>query len=87
MEETLTTLPFRRLRCDMYLIIEVLINVKYSHAFKFMFNLNKESRSFLQDNYIAFENGFVNDGYIKDAIFYNEITSFDYYVSLEKLYF
>ena len=62
MEESLISFPFHMLRNDKYLTLEIMMYVKFSHACKFMFALSKGSRSFLKDNYVAINNGFINDG-------------------------
>ena len=53
-----------------------------------MFNLNKASRDFIQQNFIAVRNGFINEGLIDclfDDVFAPE--KFNNYEKLEKLYF
>jgi len=64
MAESLSDFPFRKLRSDPYLTLEVMMYVEHLEAHEFMFTLNKESRQFLQDNIITFQNGFVNEGLI-----------------------
>ena len=64
MVESLSEFPLRKLRHDPYLIIDVIMNVDYEEAQKFMFALNKETRCFLEDNFIIIRNGFVNEGLI-----------------------
>jgi len=64
MVESLSEFPLRKLRHDAYLIIDVMMNVDYEEVQKFMFALNKETRSFLEDNFIIIRNGFVNEGLI-----------------------
>jgi hypothetical protein len=68
MEESLITVPFSRLSKDKYLMLEVLLYVKYHNACRLMFILSKGSRWFLKDNFINIRNGFINDGYIEDII-------------------
>ena len=36
--------------------------VEYQDAYKFMFNINKEAREFLINNFATVRNGFMNDG-------------------------
>jgi len=64
MAESLSDFPFRKLRSDPYLTLEVMMYVEHLEAHEFMFTLNKESRQFLQDNIITIQNGFVNEGLI-----------------------
>ena len=54
--------PFHKLKQEKYLIIEVIMYLKHGEASKFMFSLNKESRKFLEDNFITIHNGFENEG-------------------------
>ena len=56
--------PFRKLKHDIYLILDVMIFVDYKDALKFMFSLNKEARHYIQHNFITVRNGFTNDGLI-----------------------
>jgi hypothetical protein len=62
--ESLSEFPFRKLRCEKYLTLEVMMYVDQSEVYKTMFTLNKETRKFLQDNFITVRNGFVNEGLI-----------------------
>jgi len=64
MVESLSDFPLRKLRLDPYLIIDVMLHVDYDEVLKFMFTLNKETRSFLLDNFIIIRNGFANEGLI-----------------------
>jgi hypothetical protein len=56
--------PFRKLRLDIYIIIDVMMYVKYKSACLAMFSANKETRAFLNNNATAIINGFTNDGLI-----------------------
>jgi len=63
MEASLSTLPFQKLRYDKYLILEIMMYVDdYKEAWKFMFILNKASRTFLETNASTIYNGFNNEG-------------------------
>ncbi len=63
MEASSSTLPFKKLRYDKYLILEIMIFVDdYREAWKFMFILNKASRTFLETNASTIYNGFINEG-------------------------
>ena len=64
MAESLSDFPFRKLRPDPYLTLEVMMYVDHLEAHEFMFTLNKESRQFLQQNIITIQNGFNNEGLI-----------------------
>ena len=64
MVESLSEFPFRKLRYDTLLTLDVMMYVDRADVYKFMFTLNKEARKFLQDNFITVRNGFVNDGLI-----------------------
>lgn len=52
-----------------------------------MFTLNKKTRNFLQNNFITFRNGFVNEGLIEHEFDDYESFLFNSCVQLEKLYF
>ena len=60
-----------------------MMHVDYLEAYNFMFAVNKEGRSFLQNKFITIRNGFINEGLIT----YSWNTSFDGFLQLEKLYF
>jgi hypothetical protein len=51
-------------------------------VYKFLFGLNKDSRTFIQHNFIAVRNGYVNEGLIE----YQFDFKYNNYVELEKLY-
>ena len=53
MEKAANVFPFRQLRHDIYLTLEVMMYVERSQALEFMFGVNKETRTFLQKNYIS----------------------------------
>ena len=75
MVESHSEFPFWKLRYDKYLTLDVMMYVDHPDVYKFMFTLNKEARKFLQDNFIAVRNGFVNDGLITYQI-NNEFDAF-----------
>ena len=83
MVESLSEFPFRKLRYEKYLTLDVMMYVDCADVYKFMFTLNKEARKFLQDNFITVRNGFVNDGLIT----YQIDNGFNGYQKLENLYF
>ena len=64
MVESLSEFPLRKLRHDPFLTIDVMMYIDYLLVQKFMFSLNKETRSFLKDNFMIFRNAFVNEGLI-----------------------
>lgn len=64
MEETVSVFPLSKLRYDTYLVLDVMMHVEYHEAYKFMFAVSKQARSFLLKNFIAIRNGFINDGLI-----------------------
>ena len=62
--ESKSAFPFRKLRYNTYLTLDVMIHVEKEDAYKFMFALNKTARKFILDKFITVRNGFVNDGLI-----------------------
>jgi hypothetical protein len=68
MVETVSVFPLSKLRYDTYLVLDVMMHVEYQEAYKFMFAVNKEARSFLLKNFITIRNGFINDGLIPYVI-------------------
>jgi hypothetical protein len=78
-----SSFPLPRLRYYLYLTLDVMMYVDYQEAYKFMFAVNKEGRSFLQNHFITIQNGFINDGLVP---FQFECT-FNGILALEKLYF
>jgi hypothetical protein len=64
MVESLNEFPFRKLRYEKFLTLDVMMYVDRPEVYKFMFTLNKEARKFLQENFITIINGFVNEGLI-----------------------
>ena len=62
--ESAVDFPFRNIRKDVYLTLEVMMYVEHEDAYKFMFNINKEGREFLINNFTTVRNGFMNDGLI-----------------------
>jgi hypothetical protein len=74
MVEILRGLPFTKLK--QYLTLEVLMNISFFDALKFMYTVNKEVRIFLRKKYISLRNGFENDGLIPhylDLCYFEEI--------------
>lgn len=64
MVETLTNFPFRKLKDNKFLTVGVLAFVEYQDALEFLFSLNKEARTFLQENIDIVNNEFINGGLI-----------------------
>ena len=64
MEEVVTSFPFRKLRYEIYLTLEVMMYVERSQALEFMFCVNKEARAFLHQHFVSIQNGFINEGLI-----------------------
>ena len=56
--------PFHKLTYDKFLLLEVMMCVEHTAVKNFMYFLNKETRSFLKDNFIIVQNGFINEGLI-----------------------
>jgi hypothetical protein len=56
--------PFRQLRNDIYLTLDIMMYVERSQALEFMHGVNKETRIFLCQHYISIKNGFINEGLI-----------------------
>ena len=83
MVESPSNFPFRKLRYDKYLTLDVMTHVEHQEVLKFMFSLNKEARTFLQNNFLTIRNEFINDGLIT----YSLKNDFNSYEQLEKLYF
>ncbi len=50
--------------------------VEYQDAYKFMFNINKEGREFLINNFSTVRNGFKNDGLL-DLCFESSFNFYD----------
>ncbi len=59
------------------------MHIDYLQAYKFIYGLNNETRSFLQNNFITIRNGFINCGLIP----YNLDPTLEGFLKLEKLYF
>ena len=60
--ESASAFPFRKLVSNIYLTVDVMINIEHYDAYQFMFNLNKDAREFIKNNFIAVRNGFINEG-------------------------
>jgi hypothetical protein len=63
------------------------MHVDYLDAYKFMYNINKEGRKFIINNFLTVRNGFINDGLIDLVFDINPWGKFNNYDKLEKLYF
>jgi len=44
MVESVSIFPLRELRNDIYQTLDVMMNIEYEEAYKFMFAINKEGR-------------------------------------------
>ena len=64
MVESVSDFPFRKLRYDIYLTLEVLMYAEHPEVLKFMFAVNKEARSYIESKFITIRNGFTNAGLI-----------------------
>jgi hypothetical protein len=64
MEESVRAFPFRKLRYNKFLTLEVMMFIDHPEAYKFMFSVNKAMRIFFQQNIMTIQNGFINDGLI-----------------------
>ena len=82
MESFADNFPFRKLIHDIYLTVDVIMNVDRDCVLKFIFSLNKKARNFLHYNFIAIHNGFVNEGLITHSL----NSGFLLYFKLEDLY-
>ena len=82
MVESESDFLFRKLKHDKYLTLEVMTFVEHPDVYKFMFTVNKKSRSYLKENFITIQNGFINEGLIT----YQLKSDFYYFDLLEKLY-
>ena len=63
--------PFSKLRHNATL--EVLKNISYYDALRFIFRVNKESRTFLENKMTLIRNGFENDGLIIQELNLSEL--------------
>ena len=64
MVETLSNFPFRKLSCEKYLTLDVMMYIEHPEVLNFMFCVNIETRTFLQNDFITINNGFINEGLI-----------------------
>ena len=64
MEEIVSAFPLFKLRNGKFLLLEVMMFIEYQDAYKFMFAVNKEGKSYILNNFITIRNGFINDGLI-----------------------
>ena len=56
--------PFRLLRNEVYLTIDILMYLERSLVLQIIFGVNKATRFFLLHNYNSIKNGFINEGLI-----------------------
>ena len=64
MVESMSDFPFRKLRDYIYMALEVVMYVEDQDVFKFFYSVNKETRSFIERNFIKIQNGFINNGLV-----------------------
>ncbi len=64
MEESQSTFPVRKLRHDIYLTLEVMMYVEHPEVLEKMFEVSREARSYIENNFITIRNGFINAGLI-----------------------
>jgi hypothetical protein len=64
MEYSTKSFPFRKLRHDIYLPLEVIMYVEHPEVLNIMFAVNREARSYIENNFIIIRNGFINAGLI-----------------------
>ena len=77
--ESVSAFPFRKLRFEIYLTLEVMMYIDHQDAYKFMFSINKVGRNFFITNFIALRNGFINDGLVDLCFDNNHYGQFSYY--------
>jgi hypothetical protein len=64
MEDFVSDFPFLKLRGHKFLTLEILMHVKFKDVCNFLFSASKGTRTFLEHNFLAVKNGFINDGLI-----------------------
>ncbi len=79
----MSTFPFRHLKQDTYSLLDVLMYIDYNDALKFMYTVNKEARSFIQNNYITMRNEFDNNGLIEHEFIFNPDSEFEIFGRFE----
>ena len=80
--------PFRRLSREKYLTLEVIMYVEHPNSLQFMYDINKETRAFIEENFITIRNGFINEGLITHDLHVYECGDYyNFFYQLEKLYF
>jgi hypothetical protein len=84
MEEA-SSFIFRKLRYEKFLTLEVMMHVEHRNVLAFIFGVNKETRTFLIQNMITIQNGFINDGLIEHCI--SSSDGYNAYDLLDNLYF
>jgi hypothetical protein len=83
MEDSKSVFPFRLLRHDLYLTLEVLMYVEHPEVLNKLFSVSSETRSFIENNFISIRNGFINEG----LIIYQLRCDLFHIEQLETLYF
>ncbi len=76
--------PFHKIKGFTYLTLDVMMHVEYEDAYKFMFNINKEGRQFLINNFTTVRNEFKNNGLVD--LCFDPAEEFNFYDQLEKQY-
>jgi len=64
MDESGSRFAIPKLKYYKYLTLNVMMHVEYRQVYEFMFNINQNTRNFLQKHIITLKNGFDNDGLI-----------------------
>ena len=70
MDRPQSNFPFEKLRFFKYAVFDILKNLDYKSAIRFLFKLTKAGRRFLRDEYVALKNEFENEGLITLKILY-----------------
>ena len=81
--DSVTSFPFRKLRYDTYLTLDIIMCIEYKYALQYLFDVNKQTRQFLCRHFITIKNSYENEGLITHEI----DNSFKGYQLLETLYF
>lgn len=69
--ESFSLFPFHKFRYDKYLTLDVLLYVNHQEVLKYFFDLNKEGRNYIIQNFITIRNEFNNNGLIDCHFFYS----------------
>ena len=83
----MSNLPFHGLKYTKYLILNVMMFVERQEVLEFMFAVNKKTRTFITQNIIIIQNGFINEGLIPYIFEKKSKNFFNQFYYFEKLYF